>query len=465
MLADSHPGIPSGIHSNSTACPQAGFNRLRLTSTMAASDRSTIAHLLRRTGFGPTATEVDAAVTKGFDAVVDELLSTTSPDPADATPPPTFVPYVAMGQKNLTVQQRQAMNQQRAHEIADLQTWWLNRMATTGRPLREKLTFFWHDHFATSYEKVRRPDYLYRQNQLFRSMGMGQFENLTQAVAKDPAMLVWLDAASDKKAHPNENFAREMMELFVLGLGAYSEDDVREAARAFTGWYVNQKIDGWSLVPAQHDAGLKTVLGQTGPWGGEQVIHIAVNHPASAPFIVARLWSHFAYPVSTDDAVVNDHAPRFAADRDIASLVRRMLLDDRFVSPTARAGLVKQPVEWLVGGLRALKLPATGPRLVAGLRQLGQVPFEPPNVGGWPQNEYWLTTASSLARLNIAAALTRQAELAEIAAVAPSSRPDAAAHLLSVEWSDQTARSLAQVSADPKELVTLALVSPEFVLA
>ncbi|GAC1320742.1 MAG: DUF1800 domain-containing protein [Acidimicrobiales bacterium] len=432
---------------------------------MAGSDRLTIAHLLRRTGFGPTAAEVDAAAAKGYDAVVDGLLDPTVTDPADHSPAPTFAPNEPGGQRNLTPAQRQAINSQRGQELAALQAWWLDRMATTGRPLREKLTFFWHDHFATSYVKVRRADYLYRQNQIFRTMGMGPFEDLAQAVAKDPAMLLWLDAATDKKAHPNENFAREMMELFVLGIGNYTEDDVREAARAFTGWYVNPRTEAWAVVNAQHDDGVKTFLGQTGTWTGEQVIHIAVNAPPAAPFLVSRIWSHFAYPVAADDPVVNDLAPAFARDRDVAGLVRRMLLDERFVSPTARAGLVKQPVEWLIGALRALGLPATGPRLVGGLRQLGQVPFEPPNVGGWPQNEYWVTTASSLARLNLAAALANQADLSALTAVSPSGRIDAVAHLLSVAWSDETARGLGPAAANPKELVTLALVAPEFVLA
>jgi len=432
---------------------------------MIGSDRSTVAHLLRRTGFGPTAAEVDAAAAKGYDAVVAALFEPTAADPADSTPPPAFAAYTPGGQRNLTPEQRRALNQQRVAEFGALQSWWLHRMITTERPFREKLTFLWHGHFATSFEKVRRADAMYRQNQLFRTMGLGNFEDLTQAVAKDPAMLVWLDAGTDKKAHPNENFARELMELFVLGLGAYSEDDVREAARAFTGWYLNPRTDAWAIQPNQHDGGLKTVLGQTGPWGGEQVIHIAVNHPASAPFVTARLWSHLAYPVAPNDPVVADLAPAFARDHDIGALVRRMLLDDRFVAPAARGGLVKQPVEWMIGTLRVLGLPATGPRVLAGLRQLGQVPFEPPNVGGWPQNEYWLSTASSLARLNIAAALATAADLSAIRAVSPSGRVDAVAHLLSVEWSAHTASSLQPVAANERELVALALVAPEFVLA
>ncbi|GAC1535900.1 MAG: DUF1800 domain-containing protein [Acidimicrobiales bacterium] len=431
---------------------------------MANQSRSDIAHLLRRTGFGPTAAEVDAALTKGYDTVVTELLDFAGSDPVDSTAPPAFAPYEPLGQKNLTPEERQAINKRRGDDLRALQTWWLTRMADTAHPLREKLTFFWHGHFATSYEKVRRPDLMLRQNEIFRHMGTGRFEDLTQTVAKDPAMLIWLDAASDKKAHPNENFSRELMELFTLGLGAYTEDDVREAARAFTGWYVNPKEEAFALQPKQHDDGAKTVLGQTGPWGGEEVIHIVVANPACAPFITARLWSHLAYPVVVDDPVVRALAPTLAGG-DVKALLGAILHHEQFRSDRAKAGLVKQPVEWVLGALRALGLPAGDPHVLGALRQLGQVPLEPPNVGGWPQNEYWLTTASSLARLTLASALANLADLSAVAAVAPGDRPDLIAHQLSVTWSESTFRGLAQATADPKELVTLALVSPEFVLA
>src|SRR5665213_2344116 len=194
--------------------------------SMSGADRSTIAHLLRRTGFGPTAAEVDAAVARGYTATVDQLLDFSAPDPADAVPPPTFAPFQPLGASQLTTAQRQAAQKQRASEVRALQVWWLNRMATTAHPLREKLTFFWHGHFATSVDKVQRADLMYRQNQIFRSSGAGDFEVLTQAVAKDPAMMIWLDTRTDKLAHPNENFARELMEIFTLGLGNYTEDAV-----------------------------------------------------------------------------------------------------------------------------------------------------------------------------------------------------------------------------------------------
>jgi len=431
---------------------------------MAADDRRTIAHLLRRTGLGPTAAEVDAAVAKGYRAVVDELCDFSSPDRADATAVPVAHPFTPLGQAAMSTEQRKAAAAQRGSDLQALQLWWLRRMATTDHPLREKLTLLWHGHFATSYDKVQRPDYLLRQNQVFRTMGGGDFEVLTQAVAKDPAMMQWLDTAQDRKAHPNENFARELMELFTLGIGNYTEDDVREGARAFTGWSTDRTTGTWAINARQHDSGTKTVLGQTGSWGGEDVVHILVNSPASASFIVSKVWGHFAYPVAPSDPVVADLAPAYARSRDVLALVRAVLAHPRFTSASAMSGLVKQPIEWVIGSLRALGLPVIDKRLVGVLSGLGQVPFRPPSVGGWPQNEYWLTTASSLARLTFASAVASLADLSMISALPPAQRPDAAAHLLSVAWSPTTAKGLAQ-AADTNELVALALVAPEFVLA
>jgi uncharacterized protein (DUF1800 family) len=432
-----------------------------------SEQRSVIAHLLRRTGFGPTATEVDAAMGVGYDATVAGLLDFGASDPADAIPVPPLA--TAPPARNLTTAQRQAAVRQRQADVVALTGWWLRRMAVTAHPLREKLTWFWHGHFATSVQKVQRVDLMAAQNALFRSMAAGNFEALTHAVAKDPAMMIWLDTITDVATHPNENFARECMELFTLGIGNYTEGDVKEAARAFTGWKFIPRTGAFVLVKRQHDNGVKTVLGQTGSWGGDDVVRILTNSAASARFVTSRLWSHLAYPVPMADAVVSDLAPGYAADRDIGRLVRSILLHPAFTSSSARTGLVKQPLEWLMGAVRALGLPAGDTRLVAALRALGQQPFAPPNVGGWPQNEYWLTTASMLTRLRVATTLVTgapESAIASVAGAAVGDRVDAAAHLVSVPaWSATTAAALARAASDPRHLVTLALVSPEYTLA
>ncbi|MBV9410515.1 MAG: DUF1800 domain-containing protein [Acidimicrobiia bacterium] len=430
-----------------------------------------IAHLYRRAGFGARPDELDAATTRGYEATVESLLAVSGPDPAaDAVPVPHLSnPQAsggARGAGGASVAERQATQQALRQEDIQLARWWLQRMAVAANPFAEKLALFWHGHFATSVEKVRYSSLMYRQNQLFRSLGLGSFEDLTQAVAKDPAMLVWLDANSDKKGHPNENFARELMELFTLGLGNFAEDDVKEAARAFTGWTFDPASGQFRLRPFQHDDGQKTVLGQTGDLGGEDVIRVAVHQPASARFVVAKVWSHFAWPVLPDDPVVDSLLEAYGADLSLGRLLRAVFLHPQFTSPQARTGLVKQPVEYVVGTVRALRLSPGDPRLLQTLQQLGQVPFSPPNVGGWPQNGYWLTTASSYGRLRFATAAARAADLSTINAASTTARPEAAARLLSVDgWGPATTAALARVADDPASILSLALVAPEYVLA
>lgn len=425
--------------------------------------RSDIAHLYRRVGFGSTAAELDAAAAAGFEATVDSLLATDGPDPGgDSVAVPQMTPPSSVTSRDPGA--LQALRRQLQQEAVSLVNWWVQRMVVTSKPLTEKLALVWHDHFATSVVKVRFPALMYRQNQIFRTMGSGAFDTLTQTVAADPAMLIWLDAAMDKKADPNENFARELMERFTMGLGTYTEEDVREAARAFTGWAYNRRDDSLVVVPGQHDAGVKQVLGSTGTWTGQDVINIVTHNDASHRFVTASLWSHLAYPVAPDHWIVSELAPSYAADLNVGQLLGAILRHPEFRSQSSRLGLVKQPVEYVVGTLRALSLPPEQAVVVPVLAGLGQVPFSPPNVGGWPQNEYWLSTASSLARWRFASYVARRSDLSAVADELPGQRVDAVAHLLGVDgWSSATSGALARVADRPSELVTLALVSPEYV--
>jgi uncharacterized protein (DUF1800 family) len=449
--------------------------------------RSKIAHLYRRAGFGARPDELDAAVARGYQATVDSLLAgLTQPDTSgDNVPvPPLTVDQRAAAAKDpaarLAANRQRRMVQNQADQA--LQSWWLNRMIVTSTPLREKLTLLWHGHFATGFEKVRSAALMYRQNQLLRTMGPGSFEALAQSVAKDPAMMFWLDTQTDVAGHPNENFARELMELFTLGLGNYTEDDVKEAARCFTGWSFNRLTGQYVFRAGRHDFGPKTVLGQTGPWNGDDVVRIATHHPASARWIAAKLWSHLAYPAGPADPIVAELAVAYAWDLDITRLVRAILLHPEFTGAKARGGLVKQPIEYVVGIARAFGLDAAGHRtsgppasggagsrravtLPQVLRQLAQEPFNPPSVGGWPQNEYWLTTATAQLRLRYGYAVALTADLSVLAALAPALRPPALARQLSVDgWGPTTTAALNHVAADPASLVALALSAPEYVL-
>ena len=433
---------------------------------MADAITSQLAHLYRRGGFGATAQQLAAAAPGGYAAAVDALLDRSQPDAAEAITLPNPVLTNRDGQPE-TVEERRARQQIRVQQKRDITGWWMERMTVSDRPLREKLTFFWHAHFATSIDKVNEAALMLQQNQTLRSLGAGNFEALTQAVAKDPAMMVWLDANQNKKGSPNENFARELMELFTIGIGSYTDADVREAARAFTGWRIDKQSGAFSSQPRNFDAGVKTVLGQTGPFTGEQIVTILTKHPAAARFVTAKLWSRFAFPVLPDDGVVSELAPGFAADGDITNLMRALFNHPQFASVKARQGLVKQPVEYVVGALRALSLrpsglEVTGPNLMQALHNLNQVPFEPPSVGGWPQNGYWVSTATELARIRLATQLVAKADLGWLTGAAD--RPAALASRLGVDgWTPATASALTKASA-PKNQLIIALVSPEYVL-
>lgn len=431
--------------------------------------------LYRRAGFGATPAELASAVAAGFEATLDSWLAGLGqPDPvasAIAPPPLVAVPTSVAGLAAGSPARRQLLAQAR-RELPQLVSWWVARMVAAANPLTEKLPLLLHNQFPTAVSKVQFPSLMLAQNELFRSMGAGPFDVLTQAVAKDPAMLIWLDAGSDNKGHPNENFARELMERFTMGIGTYTQADVTAAAACFTGWRFDLATGAFAFEPRDHDPTPHTFLGVSGVHSGEQVIDIATHTPASARWVVSRFWGFVAFPVVPSDPVVSELAGGYAQDLSVAGLLRSIFLHPQFRSDASRTGLVKQPVEWVAGTLRALGVPpaavaAGDPPVYPVLAALGQVPFDPPSVGGWPQNDGWLSSASALARWRWADALVRHptADLSAVADAAPAARPDAAASMLSVAgWSPATASALARVADDPRNLVALALVSPEYVV-
>jgi uncharacterized protein (DUF1800 family) len=299
----------------------------------------------------------------------------------------------------------------------DLEGWWLHRMALGPHPLRERMTLFWHNHFATSINKVKLPVLMRDQNQLFRRHALGKFPGLVQAVSRDPAMLVWLDSNSNVRGKPNENYARELMERFCLGVGNYTEKDVQEAARAFTGWHTNMNPDGglnpsvkpeFLFQPGQHDDGEKTVLGQTGKWNGSDVVRIVVDHPACARFVARKLYRQFVGEAAVPpDPLLEPLAEWLrASGYDVGAVLKVVLRSRHFCSKFAYRQRVKSPAEYVVGLLRALeaKVPqeAAAGSLGVTTQGLGQTLFAPPSVKGWDGGPAWLNTATVLARHNMA---------------------------------------------------------------
>ena len=437
----------------------------------ATETRAAVAHLVRRAAFGGPAEEIDELAALGYEGAVDRLCDLNGPDPAaDAVVAPTFNTAAYLASRDGDEASRREADRIAEEERKALPLWWVRRMAAAERPLREKLTFLWHDHFATSLAKVTIAELLYLQRRTLYDLGPGRFDALVHAVARDPAMLIWLDGRDSRVGAPNENFARELFELFTLGHGdrhhggqPYTETDVAEAARALTGWTIARDGTG-VLNPRRHDAGRKSVLGVTGALGLDDVVAAAVDHPACAPHVVSRLWSRLARPAGPDDPVVVELAAPFAADLDTTALLRRMFLHPEFLATATRTALVKTPIDLVVGIARALRI-TPDERVVPLLFSLGQLPFVPPDVAGWPANEAWLSTASSLRHLQLALAVSEPRATEDLVGATASARPDELARLLGVErWGPTTAATI-EAAPDSLHAMVVALVSPEHLVA
>ena len=394
------------------------------------------AHLLKRAGFGGSPSEIETLHALGRKKAVESLVSPA--EPLDAFPVP---PWAVEAQAVSDMQERMEQRKKMQAEIASLppeqaeikkkefnqtlqrmermqgleaQGWWFRRILKTTAPLREKMTLFWHDHFATSIQKVKAPVLLIWQNELFRSKSFGSFRELTQAILFDPAMVLYLDVQNSKKGQPNENFPREVMELFTLGEGHYSEQDIHEAAKAFTGYQLTRSNGKVFHNPRQWDATPKTVFGKTGPFDGQQVIDLIFQQAEPARLMVRKIWDFFVgNPL--DEHVVEDLAASFrSSDYQMAPLLNEIFLSSDFYAPAVIRSQIKCPVQYLVELLKELEItePPNGFPLV-GQQQLGQTLFMPPNVAGWDWGKAWINTNTLLSRYNLAGYLTKGSADAE----------------------------------------------------
>lgn len=441
-------------------------------------DREAVAHLHRRAAYSAPWAALRRDEEDGPEASIGRLLDgePTAGDGSSATEFESFLDAMAhrLGPTG---------------DLEGLQAIWLYRMIFTPHPLRERMTLFWHNHFATSIAKVNNPALMQRQNDLLRSRALGDFRSLLQAIGKDPAMLIWLDSTVNKKAHPNENYAREVMELFSLGRGHYSEKDIQEAARAFTGWFVIR--DEFSVVPRQHDDGPKTVLGRKGNWSGDDIPGILLDQPACAEWICRKLFRYFVSESHSPSQALL--APLARAFRESGFQVRvpvaMILRSNLFFDPSIRRTRVKCPVEFAVGTVRALEVlrPTVAPAALArACVQMGQSLYAPPSVAGWEWGRAWINSTTMLARANLVLALLsdedesmgRRCDPASLAARYGSRRPaDAAKFLLDllipgpVEASvrDPIMKAVAASAADPaatvREAARRILNLPEYQLA
>lgn len=345
------------------------------------SDREEFGHLLRRAGFGAGPGEVEAYQALGWEEAVDRLVN------YEKVPNDSLEARLAELRLDLTKPQ-------------DLQRWWLLRMAYTARPLEEKLTLFWHGLLTSGLSKAP-PPLMLAQNQFLREHALADFGTILKGIARDPAMMRWLDIAGSVRGRPNENYARELMELFTLGIGNYTEQDVREAARAFTGYTVDRE-GRVSFVRSRHDDGFKTVLGRTGRWGPDDIVDIILDQPVAAAFLAGKLLKFFVRPDPSPEATVEVARTLRETGYSIKAAIRKVFTLPEFRSPAAYRSLVKSPAEYAAGTLRQLGVETDGAGLPGLVNQMGQTLFNPPNVAGWPGGPAWLNTATWLARLNFA---------------------------------------------------------------
>jgi len=355
-------------------------------TTQALGESGRISLLLRRAGFAAGANDLQRYQRLGWEATLQELLHPENVDEdIDAL-------LMRLQGSLLDLQ-----------NIEDVQTWWLYRMVQTRRPLQEKLTLFWHGHFAVANYKVANPRLMHQHIELLRANALGSFDELLLGVSKDPAMLIWLDGGVNRRSAPNENYGRELLELYTLGIGNYDEDDVLSAARAFTGW--NLRNNEFYFNENNHDTGGKTFLGQTGPFDGGDILKIAANEPATAQRVTQKLFTFFAYPNPEPEVLAPLVDTYNASGHDIRPLVEAILRSDALYSERSQFEHLKSPVEYVVGTVRLLGASVRERELVPVLRTLGQEILNPPNVAGWPGGAYWINPSTMLTRFNFVARL------------------------------------------------------------
>jgi uncharacterized protein (DUF1800 family) len=403
--------------------------------------------LLRRAAFGGSPSDVQHYASLSCADAVTALVRFPS---TDGYPEPQLIDDEVPGMGAM-VDQDQLRMQRKQQATANI-TWWLDRMLATPAPLQEKMTLFLHGHFTTAegVKGIYGLDVI-EQNELLRKYALGNWKALTHDVARDRAMLKYLDNAHSLKAHPNENFARELMELFTLGIGNYTEADVRESARAFTGFTFARATGKFYFNERQHDDGEKTFLGHTGNFNGDDVIDIIFAQPAAAQFFAAKLLAFFVYSDPEPELIDAVAALIRKNDFEMLPVMSTLLRSRVFYSDRAYRALVKSPVEFVIGTYQLFGITQTAPGVLVALERMGQVPFRPPSVKGWDGGAQWLNTQTILARENFVSSLMAAPEMKQsggwLTASGPVSANDATFML---------ARTILQGDASPASLAGVA---------
>lgn len=416
------------------------------------------AHLYRRAAFGASIQQIDDSVAVGLEETLDSLFDMSAAD--------------AFEQEMGTAGRMLAGSE----DSKGLAAWWLLRMRQTPCPLLEKATLFWHGHFATGGEKVRDARAMLNQNNLLRQNALGRFEDMVQGISKNPAMLIYLDSTDNRKTHPNENYARELLELFCMGPGNYTEQDIKEIARCFTGWEVRQAK--FRFNRHQFDSRSKSFFGQSGNLSGEEAVRIVLDQPSTPRFIAHKLIRFFVFDaVEISPELVQPIADHLReTDFDLASTLRLILASRIFFSESAIAHKIKSPVELAIGALKFFEASTNMQQITQRLERLGQLPCYPPNVKGWDGGTSWINASTIIARSNLIVEMlgskSTRFEAGDLKTWYRRNRSKLVAreyeglgdYLMAGPTTEATQKVLAKVDRDPQEFLTTVASLPEFQL-
>jgi len=423
------------------------------------------ARLFHRFGFGPRPGEFASAISAGVPVTREKLFSNSGTDLGLMNVPQ--LELTDLGQRpSPDDPKRASYSSELRRQNNELTTWWLDRMVLADYSLQEKATWFWHGHWATSIKKLNFALPMYKQHQTLQKYALGNFDEMVTAMLDDGALQFWLDGQENTAKSPNENLARELMELFTLGVGRYSETDVKELSRALTGIQVARTSGEVTFRKNRFDNGSKTILGVSQNFDRTSAGKFLVSQPNSKRFIAERVW--FRY-MSSQYALPNNTKIESAFEgREIRELL--LALASSEAMRDSRYELVKSPVEWFVAVCRALNITPSkltkNSALLNFLNKLAQVPFDPPNVGGWPTDDAWLSSASAQFRASFATWLVAQGDLSPIENLTPGERVQKTADLLGVvEWSARTKAALEGNVKSSKRLILLAICSPEYLVS
>jgi uncharacterized protein (DUF1800 family) len=423
------------------------------------TERTLIARYFHRFAFAPRPGEFVEAVNLGAKSALARILES---QPNSKIVPPKFE---ALGPRPPAGIARSEWSLKMSAQRTDLVSWWLDQMASVDSPFIERMTWFWHGHWATSMSKVEYANSMYVQNQIFRNFAIGDFRLFAKKMILDGALQYWLDNQTNTVKAPNENLAREVMELFTLGVNRYSETDIKEVARALTGYSVDRESGEVQFNVTRHDNSRLNILNKSGNFDALNLMDLLVERDDCAQFIAERLWYRFV----SDETQLTDRTIQDSfKERDLMKAI--LTLANHSGMTDEKNSMVKPPLEWFIGACRSLNvLPskiAKSQIILGYLDRFAQKPFYPPNVGGWPSGEIWLTAANAQYRIEMAQLIVKAADLSAISNISLNKRASFLADLLGIgEWSARTKSALIASQTDPERMVTTALCAPEYIVS